>query len=387
MASSPELADIVEDNADVKGEETLGLSSATDEQHLGERRFEEQGRGEVDNRTTPSSELVARNPDSVDTTRGDGPALGTGVILKIDHKPESDSPTRPEIPPKSVTEHELAGKPWGLKSVNDQQTSNTPDEDGRWTELHAAVEAADEEQVQKLMDRGNLLESAAPDGRKPLVIAAEKGFVKIVELLLRSATAASFNDYDQSTALTRACEERHDAVVRLLIEHGVDIESKSRDGRTPLLIAVSSKNRDLVQYLLRHGADKTVTSEDGTSVEHLAEGDEDLIKLLRENYLVQGPEIGVKRSDPESRFRHVRAPEMPTDDKLAACEAIQAQVVQFFIGRREQRSQPVQVSVFELIYGKGPNALFSPPPTSPPFEDLGKCVIIQITSELFTTAY
>ncbi|KAK2613268.1 hypothetical protein N8I77_000191 [Diaporthe amygdali] len=264
-------------------------------------------------------------------------------------------------------ESKAAREHTNLAEVAGRVPKSTEPEDDGWSPLHAAVQNGNWELVNKLMEKGESLEVAAKDGRKPLLIAAEKGFVKIVELLASSASVESFNEVDHSTALIRACEQEHDAVVKFLIESGANIEAKGKDGRTPLLITVKSRNYNLVKYLLQHGADKRVTLEDGKTAEVLAEDDERLLKILRQNYLLQGPEIGAKKSDPELRFRYVRAPDEPkSDDKKAACKAIQAEVVQFFIGRREERSQPLVVSVYELIYGKGPDALFNPPAMSPP---------------------
>lgn len=254
----------------------------------------------------------------------------------------------------------------------DPASTDSNDDDHGWTPLHAAVEAGDQDLVKKLMEQGEHLETTDLDGKKPLMIAAEKGYVKIVELLATSVSVEAFNNVDHSTALTRACEENHQSVVKLLVERGANIEAKGRDGWTPLLFTVASRNHNLVEYLLQYGADKTSTSEDGKTAEDLAKDDDQLLRILRKKYLLQGPEIGAKKSDPELRFRYVRAPEKPKGSyKLAACEAMHAEVVQFFISHHEQRSEPASVSIFELIYGKGPNALFGSPPMSPPFGSPG----------------
>lgn len=222
------------------------------------------------------------------------------------------------------------------------------------------------------MEDEELLETATSDGRKPLLIAAEKGLLNIVELLATSASVEALNDFTHSTALICACQGGHEAVVKFLIENGANVEAKDKDGWTPLFFTVASRNHNLVKYLLQHGADKTAISADGETVENLAKDNDELLRILRLDHLIQGPEIGVRKSDPELHFRYVRLPERPKDpDKVAACEAVHAEVVQFFIGRREERSQPVSVSIYDLIYGKGPDAVFHPAPTSPPFDSSG----------------
>lgn len=223
--------------------------------------------------------------------------------------------------------------------------------------------------MRKLIKEGDSLETAAADGRKPLLIAAENGLLKIVELLATSASVEASNDLTHSTALICACQGGYGTVVKFLIENGANIEAQDKDGWTPLFFTVASRHHDLVKYLLQHGANKTAISGDGETVEDLAKDDDELLRILRLDRLLQGPEIGAKRSDPELYFRSVQVPEKPKDpEKAAACEAIHAEVVLFYIGRREQRSQPVSVSIYDLIYGKGPNALLRPSPTSPPLD-------------------
>lgn len=306
--------------------------------------------------------LHASNSDSVDGQRSTGPALSTQGSVHTSTVPEEVLTSVPEQTESEVIDE----KATRAQRVGLSPTSTKPAEHDGWTELHAAVEAGNQDLVQKLMEEGARVDDAASDGRKPLLIAAEKGFIKIVELLAATPYVESVNEIDRSTALIRACEEGHDAVVKFLVERGANMEAKGRNGWTPLFFTVASKNHNLVKYLLQHGADKTITTEDGATVEDLSKDDNKLLRILRQNYLLEGPEIGVKKSHPELRFRFVRAPEKPKNvHKLAACEVINATVIQFFIGHHEQRSQPISVSVHDLIYGKGPNLLFQSPPISP----------------------
>lgn len=225
--------------------------------------------------------------------------------------------------------------------------------------LCQAVAENDEETVRNLLQYGANVETPGDAGKKPLFIAAEKGLTGMMELLLSNgASVESQNNSAQPTALTRACEEGHEGAVQLLVESGANVEARRRDGYTPLFIAVASANESLAKYLLQHGADKRSRLADGRTLEDLAQGNDDLLALLREDHLLQGPEIRPKQRSSKLQFKFVRPPEEPNDTtQLSAAQSMQATIVNFFIGRREQRSQPISVSIYDLLYGKGPDGV------------------------------
>lgn len=225
--------------------------------------------------------------------------------------------------------------------------------------LCQAVAEDDEETVRHLLQYGANAETPGDAGKKPLLIAAEKGLTGMMELLLSNgASVESQTDLTQPTALTRACEEGHGAAVQLLVESGANVEARRRDGYTPLFIAVASANEILAKYLLQHGADKRSRLADGRTLEDFAQGNDSLLALLREDHLLQGPEIGPKQRSSKLQFKFVRPPEEPDDTtQLSAAQSMQATIVNFFIGRREQRSQPISVSIYDLLYGKGPDGV------------------------------
>lgn len=225
--------------------------------------------------------------------------------------------------------------------------------------LCQAVAENDEENVRHLLQHGANAETPGDAGKKPLFIAAEKGLLDMMELLLSNgASVESRTDSTQPTALIRACEQGHEAAVQLLVEAGANIEARRPNGFTPLFVAVTSANESLAKYLLQHGADKTSTLAGGTTVMDCAQGNDSLLALLREDHLLQGPEIGPKQRSSKLQFKFVHPPAEPENAaQLSAAQSMQATIVSFFIGRREQRSQPISVSVHDLIYGQGPDAV------------------------------
>lgn len=225
--------------------------------------------------------------------------------------------------------------------------------------LCQAVAGNDEETVRHLLQRGANAETPGDAGKKPLFIAAGKGLIDMMELLLSNgASVESQTNLTQPTALIRACECGHEAAVHLLVEAGANVEARRWDGYTPLFIAVASANESLVKYLLQHGADKRSRLPDGKTLEDCAQGNDSLLALLREDHLLQGPEIGPRKRSSKPEFKFVHPPAEPDDAvQLSAAQSMQATIVTFFIGRREQRSQPISVSVYDLLYGRGPDAI------------------------------
>lgn len=228
--------------------------------------------------------------------------------------------------------------------------------------LCQAVAGDDEETVRHLLQHGANAETPGDARKKPLLIAAEKGLIGMMRLLLSNgASVEAQTDLTQLTALTRACENGNEAAVQLLVEAGANMEARRWDGYTPLFIAVASANESLVKYLLQHGADKRSRLANGTTMEDCAQGNDSLLALLREDHLLQGPEIGPRQRSSQPEFKFVHPPAEPDDAaQLSAAQSMQATIVTFFIGRREQRSQPISVSVYDLLYGKGPDAISKP---------------------------
>lgn len=62
------------------------------------------------------------------------------------------------------------------------------------------------------------------DQKNALHIASEKGFIDIVEILLKSnAEVNSISSSDQTTALILACQNDKPELIKLLIKYGANI--------------------------------------------------------------------------------------------------------------------------------------------------------------------
>ncbi|KAK8220654.1 ankyrin repeat-containing domain protein [Phyllosticta capitalensis] len=127
---------------------------------------------------------------------------------------------------------------------------NVQDDDGspafHW--LFKSVSRTPSFEIAKLLiDQGAHLETNSP--LVPLVMAAQRGSIEIVRLLLSHGVGVNEKDYSGATALHEAVRFSNLSIVELSVDHGADIIAPDNDGRTPILVA-STSSSDILEYLL-----------------------------------------------------------------------------------------------------------------------------------------
>lgn len=163
---------------------------------------------------------------------------------------------------------------------------------GTFTPLHYAIDRATKPAVVAvLLDAGADVNARtagdASAGRTPLMLAARRGRLELVKLLLAAGAKVNAKDDDGLTAMAHACWEKHGAyetvlrellaaggkadtpalawaawsgtpgMVRMLAAAGADLNATTFWG-TPLVAAVDSERADTAEVLLAFGADPTL---------------------------------------------------------------------------------------------------------------------------------
>lgn len=122
-------------------------------------------------------------------------------------------------------------------------------------------------------------------GLTPLHLAVQRGSVTLIRALVDGGQVPNVADIYGRTPLLLAAghaDRRHAAhTVLALLALGADREHADHVGHRPLHAAARAGNVEAVKALLDAGADPTVRTHAGETVEDVARGDLELLRLLR----------------------------------------------------------------------------------------------------------
>ena len=100
------------------------------------------------------------------------------------------------------------------------------------------------------------------EGARLIHVAAELGTPKVLKILLDAGAPLNSRANDGASPLFRAAERGHYTSAKLLIKRGAPIESALHDGTTPLAIAVKNNHAPIVALLLENNAHSTLSDPD-----------------------------------------------------------------------------------------------------------------------------
>lgn len=117
-------------------------------------------------------------------------------------------------------------------------------------------------------------------GQTALHLAASRGQIDLLELLLRSKASVRALDEQKRTPLHWAAQHSCPDMARLLLQHSAAVDPLDQDGRTPLLLACQNPSSSTTaQQLLHYGADARAVDQLGNTALHLA-ADPPLVRAL-----------------------------------------------------------------------------------------------------------
>lgn len=236
------------------------------------------------------------------------------------------------------------------------------------TLLHHAVLNNHHDVARFLLEKGANPDLPNHAGWKPLAFAAENPLLfSMADLLLEfGANVDSINLRFRLSALHLCAVANFTQLARILLENGAQVDLPDLDNETPLFKAVSEKSLDMVKLLLQYGAATNVRSAEGVTLEAAAGQDADTLRVLRSSQVLRGPKVISREEKKEKGKRSLiktthtlvaRNP-APREDqnKMLACHAFKADIVDFYIGESEQRIERA-VPIYDILYGKGADAL------------------------------
>jgi ankyrin repeat protein len=131
------------------------------------------------------------------------------------------------------------------------------------------------------------LEIRDNDGDTPLYLAAHKGDLEAVRVLLEHGAVAHVQNKLGRTPLHAAVSSKYPDITRLLLMHNAAAGAQDKDQATPLHIAVKNGKLETIRLLLEHGANPHVrdkTCHRQTPIELASiRGDHDIIELVSEH--------------------------------------------------------------------------------------------------------
>lgn len=189
------------------------------------------------------------------------------IRLLLNHGAEINSRTGSKLGISPLMLAAMNGHTAAVKMLLDMGSDiNAQIETNRNTALTLACFQGRHEVVSLLLDRKANVEHRAKTGLTPLMEAASGGYIDVGRVLLDKGADVNATPVPSSrdTALTIAADKGHLKFVDLLLTRGAAVEVKNKKGNSPLWLAANGGHLSVVKVLKNHNAD--IDSQDNRRV-------------------------------------------------------------------------------------------------------------------------
>uniref|UniRef100_A0A8C5YKA8 Ankyrin repeat and death domain containing 1B n=1 Tax=Marmota marmota marmota TaxID=9994 RepID=A0A8C5YKA8_MARMA len=151
-----------------------------------------------------------------------------------------------------------------VRAGADQRAKN---QDGM-NALHFAAQSNNMHIVEYLIQDLHLKDLNQPDerGRKPFLLAAERGHVEMIEKLIFLNLHTLEKDKEGNTALHLAAMHGHSPAVQVLLTQWQEVNETNENGETPFFLAVEGGHEECSKVLLAAGSDINIPNKLNVSV-------------------------------------------------------------------------------------------------------------------------
>ncbi|XP_010130242.1 PREDICTED: ankyrin repeat domain-containing protein 6 isoform X4 [Buceros rhinoceros silvestris] len=125
------------------------------------------------------------------------------------------------------------------------------------------------ENVVQLINRGAKV-AVTKHGRTPLHLAAHKGHLHVVQVLLKAGCDLDIQDDGDQTALHRAAVVGNTDIIATLIQEGCALDRQDKAGNTPLHLACQNSHSQSTRVLLLGGSRADLKNNAGDTCLHVA---------------------------------------------------------------------------------------------------------------------
>jgi ankyrin repeat protein len=159
-------------------------------------------------------------------------------------------------------------------------------EKNHWTLMHVAARNGHADVVRLYLEEGFDVNLRDEDDWSAFNSAIVRGHPRVVQTMIDFNADMNFKEDDGKISIHHAVDSLYTPgryeTIEILLKNGANVNAKDNNGWSPLHYAVQRKYSDIVELLLKYKANVDIKNEVGEVPIDLAEGNENILKLLKE---------------------------------------------------------------------------------------------------------